>query len=226
MKTKQNHLEQDGFTIIELMIATAVLSTIILLATVIMTSIGSLYSKGVNQARIQDATRTITDQVAQDLKLNGSSPNSESGPGGAISITVHSFCIGSGVRYSYVLNTKIGSGKDTNGAQNSPHVLWRDNNSNNTDVVSGASGDCQPIDVTQPDLSADTGGIELMSPNSRLTDFTVSSTSPYSVSVGLAYGDFDLLNLNGANTTCKGNTGDQFCATASLATTVVQRMIN
>jgi hypothetical protein len=73
-------------------------------------------------------------------------------------------------------------------------------------------------------VSAGTNGTELIAPNSRLTAFTISATSPFTVSIGMAYGTTSVLNLKGLNTTCKDGGGDDFCATASLSTTVVQRI--
>jgi prepilin-type N-terminal cleavage/methylation domain-containing protein len=247
MITTKNRSPEQGFTIIELMIATAVLSTIILLATVIMTSIGSLYDKGINQARIQDDTRNVTDQLSQDLKFNNAAITIGSGtavtPSGK-SITVYAYCIGTTVRYSYVIGYKIGTSKYDidNSTPESPDVLWRDDQTNPnvvSHVTSGSS--CTPVDV------AVTGGVqgsgtELIAPDSRLTAFCIGNitsgacssdggtaiTSPYDLTVEMAYGDIDLLSgltagQQSNNVTCHGGSGDQFCATSILTTTAVQR---
>jgi prepilin-type N-terminal cleavage/methylation domain-containing protein len=193
-----------GFTIIELLIATAVLSTILLLVTSLMINIGKLYYKGINQARVQDNVRSITDEVAQHLQLGDSFIP-------VISGSEQAYCMGT-TRYTYILNKQIGSDASTQ----SLHVLWRDKNP--------TPGNCPaalPV-LTTPMPSS--GGSELIAPNARLTDFTITGSSPYSVSVSVAYGDDDLLNLSGVNTKCKGDIGDQFCATAKLQTIVVRRL--
>jgi hypothetical protein len=56
-------------------------------------------------------------------------------------------------------------------------------------------------------------------------NFSVSTTSPYTLTLDLTYGDDDLLNNSGSGpATCSGGTGDQFCATSNLTTTVAQRL--
>jgi prepilin-type N-terminal cleavage/methylation domain-containing protein len=227
---------QKGFTIIELMIATTVLSVILLLVTTMMISIGNLFYKGINQARVQDDTRNITDEIAQYLQLSGTAPL----PGidsGNPDISV--YCVGD-TRYSYAQRVQIGHQKAGAGPIYR-HVIWRDTPSGGCDPTHGAN-------LQSPFLS---GGTELIAPNSRLTDFSISATSPYVISVGIAYGDDDLLCDNGWNAppdcatsgvsghmqqiwsglinptgqiSCKGSTGDQFCATATLTTTVANRL--
>jgi prepilin-type N-terminal cleavage/methylation domain-containing protein len=212
---RHNH-HQNGFTIVELMLATAILSVILLLVTVVMINISNLYYKGINQTRVQDDVRSITDELAQQLELNGNSPTPNTYTYG--SVTVQAICIGT-TRYSYVLLTEIGGKYQDLGAL-IPHILWRDTT---TDTA------CTPLDLAQSDptlgvMTSSSNGTELIAPDSRLTYFAVSASSPYTIQVGVAYGAGDLLNLNGLNTTCKGNIGDQFCAAASLKTIAVQRI--
>lgn len=216
---------QRGFTIIELMIATAVLSVILLLVTFMMIKIGNLYYKGINQARVQRAVRNITDGVTQELQLShGIVYTGTANQGG---FTVNAYCIGN-TRYSYVVGVQIGAGKDTDGSNRIAHVLWRDTN---------VSGGCSPLNLTQADPTATAGaansvsgsGSELISPNSRLTDFTIAPAGanpvPHLVQVEVAYGDADLLTgTTGFDVVCRGGIGDQFCATARLKTVVVQRL--
>ncbi len=210
MRRRQQATDERGFTIVELMIATAVLSTILVVVTIVMISIGNLYYKGITQARIQDGVRSIADQVSQNLELSdGPVPD-----GGTNPAVPRAYCIGT-TRYTYIENIQIGTSY--------PHVLWRD-------TIAGNGGTCapaqlsqaQPNSVTQPG----TNGVELIPPSSRLTDFTIGTTSPYSVSIGAAYGANGLLSGTGLGTTCQGNVGDQFCATAALKTLVVQRLSN
>ncbi len=203
--TNLQRRSQAGFTIIELMIATAILSTILILVTVMMVNIGSLYYKGINQARVQDNVRSIVDELSQHLQLSDKAP-AFSGPPGPPGSS-HAICFGT-VRYTYVLGTQIGSGPGK-----TPHVLWRD-------TISSAAA-CTPDNLYSPS----SGGVELIAPNSRLTDLSITGTAPYSVSVGVAYGDDDLLNnptLTSA--TCKGGSDDQYCAVAKLSTIVARRI--
>jgi hypothetical protein len=193
-----------------------------------MTDIGSLYYKGISQSQVQDDVRSITDEVTQHLQLTDSAPTSH------ISASAGDYCIGT-TRYSYVL------GRQINSSPVSPqHVLWRD---------TVTAGTC-PV---SPNLSSanlattDPTGTELISLRSRLTNFSISATSPYTITVDIAFGDDDQLcdtgipnSCDSSTTTtivyplpaghevlCKGSkavSAQQFCGTADLTTTAVQRL--
>jgi len=217
MSIKTTDFNNKGFTIVELMIATTVLSVILLLATVMITNIGNLYYKGVNQARTQNDARSIVDEMAQNLKLsNGVTP-------GGSAASIASYCMNN-IRYTYIVGVQIGSG-----VGKSPHVLWRD--------INPDQSTCVPADLNSPG-----SGSELIGPNSRIVKLDVTSTAPYEINVALAYGDDDLLcspsvagTCNGGATMqpgdykkgdllCKGGTAQHFCATTTLSTTVLQRI--
>lgn len=236
--------QQDGFTIVELMIATSILSIILVLASVAMISIGNLYQKGINQSNTQDDVRSIADELSQDLKLNSGQVTTVTDTTATFSDgshpTIHAICIGSSVRYSYITGYEIGNGTENNRPE-VPHILVRDDN---TDYTGGFGGDilgsspgCHPIDLTKTSFAHESGDSELIATKSRLTYFCVTSngsctdlnpTSPYTVSIGVAYGDTDLLSSPTGSSpgavTCSGNTGDQFCATAYITTLAVQRL--
>lgn len=222
----------DGFTIIELMIATAVLSMVLVLVTVLMINIGNLYYKGISQSQVQDDVRSISDDITQQLKTLGTSEQLASGSASVSGLSEQSYCIGT-VRYSFVLGRMVGTGTDIDGTHQVPHALWRDTNT---------SGGCTPLDltqsdptaaanVTQPGSSAPGSGTDMISGNYRLTALSITpfnpitNTSPFTVSIGVAYGNIDLLNgAVGLGVSCKGGTGDKFCSTANLTTTVQQRL--
>jgi prepilin-type N-terminal cleavage/methylation domain-containing protein len=69
---------EQGFTIVELMIATTVLSTLLVVVAIVMISIGKLYYKGLNQARLQDNTRNAVTAIAKQLQLNTGDPATRS----------------------------------------------------------------------------------------------------------------------------------------------------
>jgi prepilin-type N-terminal cleavage/methylation domain-containing protein len=220
---KQLNRRQKGFTIVELMIATTVLSVVLLLVTAMMIGIGNLFTKGVNQARIQDNVRSISDEFAQQLKFTGATLAWTANPstvaindlsGAAHTYTINAFCIGD-TRYSFIVGVQLGTASNQ-----IRHVLWRDSLSS-----VGASA-CNPINLRN---NITTDGTELMASNSRLTDLRIKGASPYTIDVGEAYGDDDLLS-NPHSTgppqpaqLCMGNVGDQFCATATLHTVAVNR---
>lgn len=221
---------QKGFTIIELMIATAALSVILLVAAVTISAIGKTYIKGINQSHIQNNIRSIGDTITQQIQLDLTGDTGPARTAGAPG-TAEAYCIGS-TRYSFVRGVQ----KGTNAGQ-SQHVLWRDN---------APSGGCTPVSLNS-NLS---GGSELMEANSRLVSFGIVSVDgtgrqPFNVIIKVAYGDNDLLcsqsvlpnTCNNPNATmagpadyaqsdlaCKPSSGSQFCATASFNTVIGQRL--
>lgn len=209
--TKNQSLNTKGFTILELLIATTVLSVILVLSTAMLIGIGRLYQKGLSQSRAQSTSRTIVDEVTNQLQLVDNIPMPGTSPSG----NVRAYCIGN-TRYSYVLNTPLGR----EGSQ-SRHVLWRD------DFPSAGCSD--PVNLPDDFLNRDIpseGGVELMSGGSQLRDFTVTGTSPYSLSMTIAYGPADLLTGSGVDTRCIADRGNEYCGTASLSTTVARRIVD
>jgi len=241
---------ETGFTILELLIATAILSIILLLVTVVMISIGSLYNKGLSESNTQDTARNIVSQISSQLEL--SADDATYGQGTVSNVNVSAYCIG-GIRYSFVLNTLPGENGNT-----LQHVFWKD-------VPTGYCNPNFPADLTQsnPSGASATNGEELISPSTRLTSFCIGSevtvnatcnnsstlSSPYVVSIGLAFGSADLLcdnnpspseppanncnatNLSGENlsningqVTCRGKTGDEYCGTSYLNTVIDSRL--
>ncbi len=230
-KTASN---QKAFTIVELMIATAILSIILVLVTAMMISIGNLYYKGTSQASLQDNIRNITDEMSQDLQLNGSALITGANVNPALP---RSYCIGT-TRYTYIVGLQISSSP---GVGQSYHVLWRDN------VPAGTCPDIAQAVFDSTSLPTADPGTELIGPNSMLTGFTLTTgASPFTLTISEAYGPPTLLCDTGtpgdcsAATTnsnhiwnpnapvgeiiCKGLSGTQFCATASLTTTVSERL--
>lgn len=236
------HRHQKGFTIIELMIATAVLSTILVMVTVVMVNIGSLYYKGINQAHIQDDVRSVTDEIIKNIQLNDQPPSAAAGP-----VSTQFYCIGR-VRYAYVLGAQIGHAAPGTGTVYH-HVLWRDTNPTpgscptQIDPSNPSSPQINLTDANLASADAANNGTELMTSNSRLTEFSMTTDSPSVVVVGAAYGDDDLLcnpslvpgSCNNAaamanwadysgDVRCKGLKGKQFCSTAHLSASAVKRV--
>jgi len=231
MNKRAKPADQAGFTIVELMIATAVLSTILLLVTIVMISIGNLYYKGLSQSRIQNNARSIAEELSQRIELTTNQLPVEVTSSTAPTDGEKAVCFGD-IRYSYVLYKQIGTA--------TKHVLWRDET---------ASG-CNPVPLNVDKPSA--GGTELITAHSRLTALDISVSEPTTITVGVAYGDDDLLCDDGALTPqvdcnfvgvsnhmtlvmnnsqplvgkfkCKGKIGDQFCATSQLRIIASRRL--
>lgn len=198
-------LHNRGFTIIELLIATAVLSFILLLSTVMITGIGNLFYKGINQSRAQNNARSIIKQMSQDIQLSSSTPSHGTATVGGKTVEV--ICAGA-IRYTYVVGYKI----NTNGFK---HILWRDTPAGGCVANAGAN-----ITANVP-----SDGSELIGVNSRLTklNFPAMTSNLQTINLGVAVGDDDMLTTTNP-VRCKGDNSTQYCATADLDTVVVQRI--
>jgi prepilin-type N-terminal cleavage/methylation domain-containing protein len=210
--------KNKGFTIVELMIATAVFSTVLLLATTGVINIGRLYYKGITTARTQETARSITDEVSRSIQLTDGEMKSGSDS------EYQSICIGKD-RYTYIIDRKVKEGVGQG--------LWVD------EITEGDP--CEPYNFSNPAADGNDGK-ELLSTNMRLLDFVVEDDNDdrtkVDVGASVAYGDSDLLThcppndsenpgpCPGDPTTaeCRSITfGATFCAISSLETFVKRR---
>lgn len=233
---------EQGFTIVELLIALSILSVILVTATIILIQIGALYSKGVNAADLQNATRTTVADISGQLQFSGKVPNGctptdttcyansknflNSADG--TTLTVYTYCIGN-TRYSYVLNRELGTDRGTSPEQKTSHVLWRDT------LTTDASACPVPNIVAGTDLDdppSKGDGYEMLGNHMRLTRFNIRETNSgsgiYNVDVWTAFGDSDLVRPDPAGppgrSICAGVTGTQFCAVSSISTQITGRV--
>lgn len=204
--------DNRGFTILELLIATAAFSTILLLSSSALIQVGRVYYKGITTARTQEIARTIMEDVAQSIQFSGQGVNFLSPSGG-----LEGICIDSR-RYSYREGIKLGDNP-------SHHVLVAD------DGVACGSG--TPI-LNVNDSSAVNGATnprEFLDEQTRLSTLEVTlvdaTTQLYSIRVKVAAGNDDLLdNPTTPSALCRtGVSGGQFCAVADI-TTIVQKRLN
>lgn len=217
---------QQGFTITELLIATAVFSVILLLCTVGLMQVGRLFYKGVTSTRTQEIARMVMDDISQAIQFSGGpiiNPITNTGVSPDIS---QGLCVG-GRRYSYSLNTQLtGSG----------HALMGDDYAG-----------CNSLTPAQ-NLTAPAGllGRELLATNIRLVTLNVTcvnttavpgvcANNTYRVVLRIVAGDNDVLadklkadgtvGTDGILDSCSDiQAGSQFCAAAEL-NSIVQRRI-
>lgn len=212
----------SGFTIIELLIATAVFAVILLLATYALLQIGRTYYKGITESKTQDTARSVMDTIATAIQFSGAPVNVWAGPptpGGT-----YDFCIGS-TRYSYILDRQLTDSVPIPGQQ-SQHVLTVDSPTS-----------CSPGATVPPARDFSLGCLptsnpltncqELLRPNMRLSQFVVQqvgTTNIYHITVGVVYGDQVLLTPAHDRCAATINVGGQFCALSVLSTDVQRRL--
>jgi type II secretory pathway pseudopilin PulG len=218
---RRHPVQQAGFTIVELLIATTIFTVVVLLVTVGIITIGRNYYKGITTARTQETLRSIEQDITQLIQVSGNTTIVTGTSASGINTT----CIGD-TRFTYVLNKPLATSGD---ALTDNHVLWMDK------ITSG--GGCLPDPTTQesefkkakpniPNSVVSNFNREVLANNMRVTTFNVidvpgSNHMLYQVEIGLAYGEDDL--FVGGN--CRSiNEGGQFCAKASVKTYVKRRL--
>src|SRR5262249_25193419 len=73
--TRRPDSRQAGFTIVELMVATLVFSTILIVITYGVLSFTRAYYNGVTNSTTQDTARNIISTISQAVEFNGSGIN-------------------------------------------------------------------------------------------------------------------------------------------------------
>jgi len=196
-------LNQAGFTLIELMIATLVFSVVLLTVTIGIIQISRVYYKGLNEIDVQNTSRTIMDSVTQGIQFSGGTVTDTPTPAiGAL----RTFCIGN-QQYSYRLGYQL--------VDNSPGT-----NQTVSSMRVNTVADC-------PTAAAKTTGEEFLSPKMRLSKMSVKqiTTGVYTVSIKVAYGADDLFtNPTSSDPVCKSTAGSQFCSVSELTSTVYKRV--
>lgn len=216
---------QQGFTIIELLVATAVFSVVMLIMTAGILHISRMYYQGVLQARTQDTARSIVDEIGESIRyatgayLQGSAmigPNINTG-----NPDTGYFCLGTR-RYTYAIDRQLKTAP-TSGTKEKGHILWVDQPVGGCSLASGAENLDAPA----------VGGRELLSENMRLTQFSVEPVTAggvsdgYTIRISIAYGDDDVLYQESSEPFKRCNPtagGKEFCAVSTVTETVTRRL--
>ncbi len=219
-----------GFTIVELIVASAVFSLMLLTTAAIIIQIGRLYYKGTVLTKTQSATAAILDTISQPIQLEnttvvdgnartiGSAPNLK---------TIDSVCIGT-TRITYAVGLSIGPNNP--GAGTIPHPVWRD-------TVAAPQVCADSANDVQIENAGLTGGSDMLTEDMRLTNIRVepvdTSVNPngegiWFVEVGVLFGENDVINTTDPDTrnwSCNGAVaGSQWCARSELQTRVLKRI--
>lgn len=201
-----------GFTIIELTIATAVFSVVLLVGLASFLGIGKIFYKGVTLTQTQDATQAVMDQLSSDLQFAASVvPSQATGTGAQF------LCIGS-ARYTYNLYQEV----NLDAHDSTSHFgLLRD-------VLPGSSGCADPFGPSAIALVKPT---ELLGNKMRLSKLDIAPAKSgsgsdiqdlWNINLTMAYGDDS--SLGGGDTaspSCNANlSNSQFCAVVNLNTSL------
>lgn len=214
-------LNKKGFTIMELMIATAVFSVLLLIASGVIVQLSRQFYKGLIQSKTQEVARNIGEEIARNIQFSSTAPQ-------LLSSTAESevWCIADR-RYLFVRGRQLGT--DSN---QSPSVAVR------TDL--GCGGD--PSMSSGYTLAA--GDVEMVGEKMRLSDMTIEqgpNDKVWSVTVRVLHADDgqvcetgtakcnnEQVNTNAEllsrNLSCRNMPGSQFCGASTYSMVVVRRL--
>src|ERR1035437_5692869 len=222
--------KSSGFTIIELLIATLIFSTILTLIAYGFIDLNKAYYKGLTASNTQTVADKIVSDISQDIQFSSGTDTTTvpNPPSPAF------FCVGSR-RYSYLLGRQVVQGIPNVIKHQTNHALVSDVGPGNCTVAQNV----QSLPVVLP-----TQDTEMMAPNMRLVKLNITQILPatsnsYLLDVRVAYGGDDLLyspsnplKLFGVpggtiepDAACKIQAGSQFCDVSEVST-VVKRRIN
>ncbi len=204
-------LNKTGFTLVELLIASAVFSVILLLATSAILQITRTYQKGLTQSLTQETARAVIEDISRTVQFSGGTVTTPITANGASK----GFCVGD-KRYSYLLYSQLTT-------EPAPPA----GKSNNVLVVDSVSA-CNSGTLAQNLLSGGltAGSKELLGPRMRLSLMDVSpgsTTGSWKIDLRVVSGDDDLITQPGQDA-CVTQTGSQFCAVSRLSTVVEKRV--
>lgn len=206
MKLQRKFQNQDGFTLLELLIATTVFSVILLLCTYGMVQVGNTFYKGSTLVRTQNANRKAMDTISQALQYGGNDVRTNLGGGTGTIVDAATgsgvFCTGN-LRFRFVKNEPVRTGQIALVVDNEGAACSSYNNANTNDDK------------------------ELLGDNMRITRLEiVESSGSYRIHLAIGYGDKSVSEdvIDPATGLCRANTSSQFCATSEFNTTVIRRV--
>lgn len=200
-----NHRKQtDGFTIIELLIATVFFTVLLMVLTFSIIKLNSIYFKNITVSQTQNTTRSIMDSIAHDIQFGAGSVSvpaptayqvSTTNPVGTANSTGYAICTqGGSTRYSIMIGREL---KDNPTGNQVSNVVVEDHPT--TGCTAGSAG-ALPLTVGGSfDLTKATNPTELLAPNMRVAYLTVNQPAPgniYLIQIRIVYGDDDLLSDN------------------------------
>ncbi|HYF97320.1 MAG TPA: prepilin-type N-terminal cleavage/methylation domain-containing protein [Patescibacteria group bacterium] len=209
--------KQNGFTILELMIATTVFSVVLLVAGSGIIAIGRMYYKSITSSRVQEVARSAMDDVTRSLQFSSGIVAKE------LSGSIKVRCFGED-RYTYVINEPL---------TGSAYGLKQDKTpAEGCSLGTPAAGTTVPPNAKQ-----------LLGSGMRLMQFYVSDgvDGVFKVNIKVAYGDNDLLSIydedgnedgwvppapeaTAASALCRGGPGNSFCSVSGLETLISSRI--
>lgn len=214
--TQTSHTKQSGFTLVELTLAIAFIGFLVLFTVIATLQVMRTYNKGLAVKEINQTARTIVEELSRSVRA-ATATSINTAPNDAAP-SQSRICIG-GV--SYVWNIAGGNLNKYSGS-GTPAVTFVRVNDSGAALCSQSGGiypNVDPANATQ-----------LLSSRVWVQSLTLtknSTTGLATITMQLSTTDDPtspiLETVVGGGVRCKGQTGDQFCAVATLSTTVAMR---
>ena len=206
---------EQGFTILELLVASAIFAVVLLTIAVAVLRTTDAYFGGVTSSNTQTTARAAMSELSQAIEFSkavnyvpavGSSP-------GAI-------CVDN-IMYMFTLGQEV-----TDAPPFSAHQGYHA-------LIAEPSATCNPSASWPAGSALPPGARELLGRHMRLSALTAAASGNglWTVHLRVIYGDDTLLTLqpvapaNLAAEKCANNAGAQFCAVSDLQTSVDQRLM-
>ena len=218
---KMKRADGQGFTIVELLIATAIFAVVLLVAQTSFVQIGHLFYKGVSITQTQD----VADHIFQDINGNFQTAPNVGGGVNSPSGGYDYYCIGNS-RYTYRINNEVDlSAAPDHSASGNFGIL--------KDTLQGSGSACAtPCNDLSGICAAGTvklnNPVELLGNKMRVEQFNVSQSTTtsnlYNLAIVLAYGDNNTLTYSNpadySTVACQGDAQNNFCAVSRINTAV------
>jgi prepilin-type N-terminal cleavage/methylation domain-containing protein len=204
-----------GFTVVELTIATAVFSVVLLTALAGFLQIGRIFYKGVTVT----STQETANQIYQDISgyFQTASAVSDRGNGNGYNY----YCVG-GARFTFTIDKAVDSSATPNHSASGNFGILKDilpgNSACDAPCNDLMAGSCTGTPFQNPK--------ELLGDKMRVLKFAITNPSAstsnfYNISISLAYGDNEVMGYGTAGdpTTrycLSGSRNQQFCSIANI----------
>jgi hypothetical protein len=205
--TTSSQRAQQGFTVIEFMIATFVFSTILIVVTTGVIYFTNGYYRGINSSTTQTTVRNATDIITQSIQFGSAQVVL---PQNVADGSQNWFCAG-----GYIFTYKTG-------------VLYRDGENSLEDRPGLYMRPMKDAACTRLAAADFIGGQQLLGNNMRVTHLSLKpqvGDELYELQLKIAYGEDDLLTATtGSTVQCRPGKGSQYCSVAEVMVSAQKRV--
>lgn len=205
----------EGFTVVELVIAAAVFSLILMAAQTGFIEIGRLFYKGVSVTQTQAIASDIVDQIKNDIQVAANVSLKQTANGYTY------YCVGNN-RYTVNIGRQVDSSVSSDFSANGNFGLLHDILPGDSACAAPCSGSCPAGAVAFKSPSELLGGKMRLAQLSITQPYAAASPNLFNVSLVAVYGDDQALDYTDktdlSTAFCSGGlSAQQFCSVSRLS---------